>query len=75
MSYHCVTLVCPNIQPSGHLSEGSGAEDGVWWLGTGAGCGESIFLVNGYFPIEFESDQGDFRLKGVLEAKTQLAGE
>lgn len=44
------------------------------WLGVEARWGESAFLVNSYFPIEFEPGHGDFRLKLVLEAKPWLAG-
>lgn len=43
-------------------------------MGVGAGWRESVFLVNGYFLLEFESGQGDFRPKLVVEAKAWLAG-
>lgn len=44
-------------------------------MAAGAGWAESAFLVNGYFPTELESNQGNFRLKVVLEAKTWPTGE
>lgn len=82
MSSHAVTLAG---RAEGHPFPGLWARSapgkrlGSWrcvcWLGVGARWGESAFLVNSYFQIEFEPGHGDFRLKLVLEAKPSLAGE
>lgn len=81
--WHCL-VVSLHLTPQGLLSEVSGIAQaqwgnweiggGVWWLGVGAGWGESAFLVRDYFPIEFKPGHGDFRLTFVLEARTWLAG-
>ena len=72
---HCG--LCPLGPPSEPLASfrGSGVGGALCWLATGAGWAESAFLVNGCFPTELESNQGNFRLKVVLEAKTWPTGE
>ena len=64
----------PPSEPSASFG-GSGVGGAVCWLAAGAGRAESACLVNGYFPTELEPNQGNFRPKVVLEAKTWPTGE